>query len=485
MTPIAGFFSNRGVATYLVGGFVRDVLMGRPSKDIDISIQGDSFLLGQELSRELGGTFVSLDKKDRTARIVVSLQGEEHWQIDLTALGGTILEDLGRRDFTIDAMAVDLARFPFMRGVQLVDPFGGRADLEKKTVRATGNTVFSDDPGRLLRGVRLAVQLGFSLDPDTQADIKRCASLISQVSPERLRSELCLILSFSGAKSSLHRLDELDLLDRLFPELASCKGVSQPKEHYWDVFGHSLETVGQVERLLSITKDGSPEVDRNIPWDVSLEGYFSQEVAGGNTRTLVLKLAGLLHDIGKPSTKSFEPNGRMRFFGHSEVGAGMAASALERLRFSIKEIKAVQSMVELHLRPGSLSQNGELPTSRAIYRYQRDAGDVAIDTLFLNLADYLAAKGPAIDEVDWKGYAGRIGYILQALIKGQKSERPPKLVDGNDLMSVFGLSPGPGLKVLLEAVREAQAEGLVRTREEALAYLARRVPEPSNPGERH
>jgi len=184
----------------------------------------------------------------------------------------------------------------------------------------------------------------------------------------------------------------------------------------------------------------------------------------------MLKMAALLHDMAKPQTKSTEATGRIRFLGHGKEGAVMAASILERLRFSTKEIKLVETMVRHHLRPGQMSNVG-LPTPRAIYRYFRDTGDAGIDTLFLSLADHLATRGPRLDMAAWQEHAQMVEYVLAQRLEQQSRVTPPKLVDGHDLIDIFGMSPGPEVGEILEAVREAQAAGDVATRDEALSYI--------------
>jgi len=476
---LKAFFAARSIGAFLVGGFIRDRILNRPSRDIDVAINRDPFDIGQELAGVLSGTLVPLDMENRILRIVIpppTAEGKP-WNLDLSALVGELALDLSRRDFTVNAMAIELTGTSGDVGGPLLDPLGGRDDLQNGILRVVSDSAFKGDPVRLLRGVRLGAQLELTLDSHSQELIRRHASYVKRVSAERLRDELCGIMDCPGADESLRLMDDLGLLEPLLPELAQCKGVAQPKEHYWDVFGHSIETVRSGEKLLRLRGDGDDPIIREVPWSTLFDEHFSKEVSHVHPRRLIFKLACLLHDLGKPSTKTIQPDGRVRFFGHSEVGAQMAVGLLERLRFSNKEIKLVQVMVDLHLRPGQLSQEGQPPTARAMYRYQRDAGEVALDTLFLNLADYLAAKGPAVDGRDWKPYSSGIVQTINFLTQ-EKPASLPKLLDGHDLMAVFGLKPGPQLKVILEEIKEAQACSEVNNREEALAFVARRLGAP-------
>jgi poly(A) polymerase len=267
----------------------------------------------------------------------------------------------------------------------------------------------------------------------------------------------------------------MGLLDHLMPELTSAKGVTQPKEHFWDVFDHSLETVACVERLLrEYGDDKEDKILALVPWSPEIAEHFAHQAAGGRSKGAMLKLAALLHDIAKPATKTIEPSGRMRFLGHAKEGAAMASQIMERLRFSNREIKMVQLMIEHHLRPGYLLTE-EMPSRRAIYKYFRDTAEVGIDTLFLGLADHLAARGPTLNLDQWRKHTETTQYILSKWFEEQATIIPPKLIDGHILIEKLGLPPGPQIGEMLEIVREAQAAGEIQTSEEALDFVRKRL----------
>ena len=465
------FFASRNVTAYLVGGVVRDTLLGRDVGDVDVAVEGDPPAVGDELGGLLGGHSITLDERRGIVR-VVGVNGGRGPVIDVTPLRGGILADLSRRDFAIDAMARPL-RYPGNTGVgdDLIDPYDGRHDLAAAVVRAISPEVFAEDPGRLMRAPRLAAQLGFTIDEETAGLIRRDAMLVTTVSPERVRDELMKLIEAPHVARSLRLLDDLGLLCQAIPELAETKGVGQPREHHWDVFGHSIEAVGQVESLLQdrAEKPGFP-LDVAPTFD-SMDEYFAESAGDGYSRLDLLKLAGLLHDVAKPATRSIEASGRIRFLGHHIEGATVARRLMGRLRFGRSAIGLVGRAVEHHLRPGQMSEKGKLPTTRAIYRYYRDLGDAAIDTLYLNLADYLAARGPDLEERDWSDYCRLIGHILRGGLAPRAVEAAPRLLDGNDIMASFTLSPGPRIGRLLELVVEAQASGEISTKEEALRLV--------------
>jgi len=460
---------------YVVGGFVRDGLMGRTNKDIDIIVPGDALAIASDVAKSFQAKMVPLDEANQVARVILP-QDKSHWYLDFASLRGSIEEDLKLRDFTINAIAIRITQAKSnWAQAEFIDPLGGCRDLRSHSIRAVSEASFQQDPARLLRAFRFAATLDFSINRDTEALIRRDSKLITSVAGERLRDELCFILETNRAYESFCYLAQVGLLDHLMPELTSAKGVTQPKEHFWDVFDHSLETIASVELLLRERNAGKQhKIIAQVPWSDKLAQYFAQEISGGHTRRTMLKLAAVLHDIAKPATKTIEPNGKMRFLGHAKQGTAMATQIMERLRFSNREIKMVQLMIEHHLRPGYLLTE-EMPSRRAIYKYFRDTADVGIDTLFLGLADHLAARGPNLDLDQWRKHAETTQYILSKWFEERDTVLPPKLVDGNMLMEKFGLSPGPQIGELLEMVREAQATGEIKTAEEALGLVSKRL----------
>ncbi len=477
LTKVGNFFAEQDVHAYLVGGFVRDVLLGRDTADIDIAVASDALEVAPKVATALGGKYVLLDKANRMGRVIVLDKGTPstrgRWELDFSTFKGNIEQDLARRDFTIDAMAVDLSRLgKDYTDVQLIDPFNGWNDLHQGRIRAVTETAFESDAVRLLRAVRLAAELGFSIDKETETLIRRHSCLIANVASERVREELLRLLAISQAGYFLPYLDELGLLTAMIPELAQTKGIKQPKEHFWDIFDHSIGTVVAVDFVLRQGGWGyaNEEVLAAAPWSAVLAQHFDQEVSSGSTRRLLLKLAALLHDIAKPQTRAIEEAGRIRFLGHAKEGAAIAANILERLRFSGKEVKLVETVVRHHLRPGQTSHNG-LPSHRAIYRYFRDTGEAGIDILFLSLADHLATRGPDLNLAHWQEHTQMVEYILSQRFQEGSLVVPPKLVDGHDLIDIFGMSPGPKIGEFLEVVREAQASGELTTKEEALSYI--------------
>ena len=489
---------QKGYQSYVVGGFIRDRLLGRKTNDIDLAVNGDAVPVAREMARALKGKFVLLDEVNSTARVVVSGERRQEgsrrdeepcgpeWHLDFCSFSQNIEADLARRDFTINAMAVELGQLVAATGaragkekqarVKLIDPFSGEEDLENRVLRAVSDQIFEADAARLLRGVRLAAELGFTIEPETERLIRHCSQSIEKVPGERIREEFLRLLGLPRTAYYLKYLDRLGLLLALIPELAEGKGIQQPTVHFWDVFDHSLETVAALGFLLKETdwEYGSGDMLDSVPWSDSVAEHFSQEVSKGGNRKALLKLGGLLHDIAKPRTKSLDDSGRAHFLGHAKQGAAMAEALMNRLRFSRQETSLVERLVRHHLRPAQMANEG-LPTQRAIYRYFRDAKDAGIDILFLALADYLATRGPLVSMKEWRDNCRLVDYILTEHAKQQTKVLPLKIIDGHDLMNTFGLAPGPSIGKLLALVREAQGSGELTTREEALALVRKEL----------
>lgn len=466
LSPVCAFQECKA---YLVGGFVRDWLVGRDTADLDIAVSGDSLAVAQEAAELVDGRYVILDEDNRVGRVVVTGDSDP-WHIDITSYAGDIERDLLRRDFTVNAMALDLAAF-VSGEVSLLDPSGGEEDLKKGLLRQVSDRVFESDPSRLMRAVRLSRELNLEIEPITEDTIKLNSRLIESVPGEKVREELLKVLALPFAGNSVRYLDDLGLLCRIVPEIEAMKGVKQPKEHYWDVFEHSIESVAALEYILreSDWAYGRKELRSDVPWTQEIEQHFGQEVSGGSSRSTLLKLGILLHDIAKPKTKTIEESGRIRFLGHTKEGSLLAAAILDRLRFSAREIKYVEKVIYHHLHPAQMSNEG-MPTHRAIYRYFRDTAGTGIDVIFLALADYLAVAGPRVDIREWHMHIAQVKYIIEVHKKQEKEIMPVRLITGEDLMKEFSMRPGRTVGRLLILIREAQAAGEVRTREEALQY---------------
>jgi len=467
---------ERHASAWVAGGAVRDALLGRDPADLDLAVDVDDVgELARAIAQATGAATVAFDAERGVHRIVSRDDGST---VDLTLAAEGIGPNLLRRDFTINAMALPLQLWPTAAAPLVVDPVGGLEDLQAKRLRAVSEDGLAADPVRMVRAVRLCAELGLEVEPQTGAWIAAGAERMTSSAPERVRDELVRLMRPPGTAPHLRLLDRLGLLTQIIPELEAARETTQPKEHYWNVLEHSIEAVGKVQGVLRV-EPLDPEPDPAVPWTAQDEEHAGEPVGGGRTRADALRLAALLHDVAKPACKTVEEDGRIRFLGHAKEGAVIVEQVMERLRFSNRERRLVAAMVREHLRPGMITREPTGPSRRALHRYFRDAGDAAVDTLYLSFADYLAARGPRFDPDDWAAYAEGIHGILVAYYSRESEAPAPRLVDGHDLMGALGLEPGPIVGRLMETLREAQAAGEIETRPQAIALAGKLLAEGS------
>jgi len=473
----ARFFEEQHQKVFLVGGSVRNIVLGKPCVDWDMVIERDASALARRLADRLGGHYAHMHEK--ASRVVV--KGEQEMVFDVSQLGSNSLEaDLRLRDFTLDAIAAPLAsvveHFESGAPIQFIDPLRGLADVEARLLRAVDSEVFRHDPLRMLRAIRLSMRYSLTIDPATEGLLMRDAALLPQVAPDRIREELYAILAPNGATERLRGLDAYGLFTVLMPEFIPARGMRQPFPHYWDVLEHSFEAIGMLEQLAALLQQ-EPDVIRSSP--LEQEGHL-EEIAAllreaeqqGIFRFSMLtaprmKMAALLHDIGKPATYAVDEEGAIHFYGHPQAGIPLAQQIMKRLNASTADRRLAQQVTAHHMRPGQLGQAGPV-TPRAIRRYFVDLGHTGILIAILSLADHLATLGPQPLNEHWTRHLSVVRLLLTSYIRARESILPAQLVSASDLMRRLKLAPGPHVGQLLEQIAEAQAEGRIHSREEAL-----------------
>jgi poly(A) polymerase len=444
---------------WVVGGAVRDALLGRTAGDLDLAVPTGALRLGRALADGLGWSFVLLDAQRGVCRIVGDLQ------IDIADFRGPDLgADLAGRDFTVNALAASVAALVDEGVAEVEGVTGGLADLEAKRVRLCGPRALAEDPVRTLRVAVLAVQPGWSVDPGLESVALAAAPSLRESAAERVRDELVALVNGPAAGRGFRLLDRFGVVDIVLPENAAMRSTPQPAPHRFDVWEHSLRAVEAMDEIAA-------HLDRLAPWGEELAGHLAEDLGDGLGRAGALKLAALLHDVAKPETRA-EVDGRVRFIGHDVIGAERARGIAGRLRFSGRATGMLCRLVAQHLRPMHLTQAGRI-TRRARYRFFRDLGEDSRDLLLLALADGAGMDGRPPLEV----WAGAGGAVLRALMEGAAEARAvastPSLLDGDEVMAAVGIGPGPMVGRLLAGLREAQALGHIRTREEALASVRR------------
>jgi poly(A) polymerase len=375
LSPIYDFAKAKKVKLYLVGGALRDLILGRTKEnpDFDFCLKSGALRFGAKLARQLRCAFVVLDEEHAACRLVKKIKGKVYTFDFSDFRAATLEKDLRHRDFTINSMALSLGDALEDQDLEglIIDPYSGRVDLKAKIIKVTGPGSLKEDPLRILRAFSFSCMLGFSLDKETLRLAKKEKNKISAVSSERIREELFKILDSPMAYDCLVILDKLKILEVIFPEIKPMRGIGQGPYHHLDVWQHTLETLSQFESVIKGARK-SPRIN----------DYLQEELAGLRKRSSLLKLACILHDVGKPKAMRREKK-KIIFHGHERIGLGLTRIISRRLKLSNEECRALEKIVLWHLRPGYLADNPH-PSARAIFRYFRDTGNEALSVLLLS-----------------------------------------------------------------------------------------------------
>jgi poly(A) polymerase len=432
-----------GREAWLVGGAVRDRLLGRPTDDVDVALAGDPRRAARAIAKATGGAAFRLSGAFGAWRVV----GPGHsWHVDLVPLrDADIAADLAARDFTINAMAQPLA------GGGVLDPHGGRADLEARRVRMVSEAALAADPLRTLRAVRLATELSLEIEPATRRAAAAHAPEIERVAPERVFAELKRIVTADRAREGLAAMEDLDLMRAVLPELTTLHGVQQNEFHHADVFDHTLEVLDAVQQL------------ERDPWVADL---LAEPLADDLTRGGGMRFAALLHDAAKPQTRGVRPDGRVTFIGHDAAGAALARDVLRRLRASQRLVEYVAALTLHHLRLGFLVHERPL-SRRSVWRYLRATEPYSADVTIFTVADRLATRGRNADAAIAVHVELAREMLDHALAERAAAPQPP-LVRGDELARALDLPPGPRLGELLAQLEEDRYVGDIATKDDAV-----------------
>jgi poly(A) polymerase len=445
-----------GERVWLVGGALRDRLLGRPTPDLDVVVDGDVRAAARRLGRGAGGASFELSDQFGAWRVVAR---DRSWQVDISPLhGGSLDADLAARDLTVNAMAEPLG------GGDLVDPHGGARDLDDRRLRMVSAAAFDADALRTLRVARLATELGFEIDPATADAVRAHAAGLGRVAQERVFSELRRLVVADDPVRGIELTDELNLTEQVLPELTELRGVEQTRYHHRDVHGHTVEVL---QATVDLERDpGRTLGDAALAAPVS--ALLAEPLADELTRGGALRFGALLHDIAKPRTRTELPGGRIGFPHHDEEGAEMARAALARLRASERLRAHVAALARHHLRLGFLVHDMPLDR-RAIYRYLVACEPVEVDVTLLSVADRLATRGRKADEAIAR-HLELARTVLAAALERRATGQQPPLVRGDELAAELGIPRGPELGALMDQIAEARFAGEVTTRTEAIAF---------------
>lgn len=441
---------------WIAGGAVRDAALGREVDDLDLAVMGDPAAGAKAISQQGGGHAFELSAEFATWRAVAA---DGSWQVDLTALRGEAIEaDLAERDFTVGAVAVPLA------GGDPIDPYGGLADLERRVLRVVGERSFASDPLRLLRAARLAAELQLEVDAATVALARAEASRAAEPAGERQLAELRQLVGGPDPLRGMALLDELGLTAPVWPELEALRGVEQGPNHHLDVHGH---TMAVLERTLEVERELDRFGGERAP---ELRTLLAEPLADEMSRGTALRFGALVHDIGKPATRS-EHDGYVTFVGHDRDGAEIVAGLCDRWRASRALTRHLQGLTLHHLRLGFLVHEAPLPPRR-VHEYLRATEPVAADVTLLTIADRLSARGsgPFATEEAIEAHLELARQMLAAALDWRRDGPPRPLLRGDELVAELGVSEGPELGELLAELEAAQYASEIATRDQAVAF---------------
>ncbi|MFH1672352.1 MAG: hypothetical protein ABIF87_02845 [Pseudomonadota bacterium] len=447
---------------YLVGGTIRDLLLERPVSDLDIAVPKQAMAVAQNFARLVGGAFVPLDWESETARVVLP-----NAVFDFSAMKGeTIEDDLTKRDFTINSLAVEIEasdRF----AEKFIDPFSGIQDLHAKRLVPCSDTIFLDDPLRILRAYRLVVTLGLTMVEELPSLIKRDRAKLSRTSSERIRDELFLILSCPATDKIMQQMDITGILAVLFPEIDPMKETGQDRYHHLNVWGHSVLALKKLEHVMN-----------NLPeyfgqYSHQATAHLERHPVQGRPVKALVKLATLFHDVGKPETYLKDKQGKIHFYGHAKAGGRRIGKIAKRLKLSRKEIYFLESLVSNHMHPDHLLAV-ESPSLRSVGRFFRKHGEEFWALFCIYYADFLAKKGPESEKLSLTQVRDNLMRVLSSYYEQIRPKEIAKpLLTGRDLIETLGLTPGPPFKEILEKVHEAYVEGRIQGKDEAVELVKR------------
>lgn len=454
---------------FLVGGCVRDFLLGSEMlRDFDFVLGNLPFKLAQELADKLQGSMIVLSEEFGQYRVVFH-RLDRILTIDFSKYKGSCIEeDLRKRDFTINSLAIDLSTLFKKEELKIVDPVGGINDLQSRILKLSSKEALNEDPLRILRGIRIACEYQFYIDPSLSRDICDKRELLAKVASERIKSELIRIFEAQGIADSLILMDNLGILSILIPEVNTYHGFEQGERHREDLWTHSIKTAQRVEELLKSLEKQWPE------YGALFQKHFSEWMGGEIKRSTLLKLAGFLHDIGKPGTRSIDNKGRIKFYGHDNLGAKIILDVSKRFRFGYKTQKYLETVISNHMRIINLANTSSILTQRAKYRFCRDLGDNLLDLCLLTLADVESTDYLINFSEEFKKLRDNCDNLIKYYFNDYTKIPEKPLLSGNDIMKIFGIPEGKQIGVLIKLVKEAEVQGLIHTREDAINFLKER-----------
>jgi len=454
LSVISRIARGRNLGVWLVGGVLRDAYLKLKKElvDFDFCVEKETLTVVKEFAKSISSKFITLDKSQESFRVVLKKRGKIY-TYDFTAMRGeTIKEDLALRDFAINTLAISLSA----KKSELIDYFQARKDIRAKVIKVVKDEVIAQDPLRILRGFSFVANYGFRINAKTLKLMVKHKSLIKKVSKERINEELFKILASNNSYEVIKVIDKLKIIDEFIPEIIKMRDVRQGGYHHLDVWKHSLEALRQFELFFS----------KRLIKNEEIAFYLNQELASQRRRIQIIKLACLLHDIGKPKAKK-RLNKKTIFYAHEKIGRDLAGEIADNLRLSLREKSLLMKLIFWHLRPGYLADQIN-PSQRAIYRFFRDTQEQGPAVIILSLSDWRATRGPLTNAKKRRRHEEIMLDLVGKYFRDKKKKPLMRLIDGHSIMRKFKIPSGPLVGVVLQKIKEEQALGKISTKQEAL-----------------
>ena len=462
---------------FLVGGAIRNTYLGKEVQDLDFVVKKDAITAAKNVADRFNGDFYILDKKRGAARALISIRGKK-LIIDFSLLDGkSIDDDLNKRDFTINAMAI---KIPLSSKV--IDPLNGKGDIKGSVLRSCSPNSFQEDPVRVIRAIRFMNEFNLFLDQSEGELIKSASRSLDEISNERKRDEIINVLEKTDVKKALTQMLKFGIIEKVFPEVMKLYKMELDPPHVHDAWTHTLQVVCYCQQLMAVLKN-CPNTKRLHPrikqaintlsrYKNFVFDYMNDPINMNRSMYSLLILAGIYHDAGKGVVPPIIKDNRKRFPRHAKLGSELIHNRAKIMGFSNSEVEYLTKIVRFHMKPSQSEFTNNNKKDIHIHRFYKKAGLAGILVGFIHLSDVLATYEDTLTDERWNRAISSVNNIFDAyFIHPGKIITPPKLIDGNDILKEFDLQPGKTIGDLLERVVEAQVNGEVNTKVEAIDYL--------------
>ena len=484
-STISDFFlshSDNFGEIYAIGGYLRDKLISKFNKDLDFVVKKNSIKAAREIADFFGGDFYTLDNKRETARALIPFENQQ-LIVDVALINGeNIFDDLRKRDFTLNAMAINL-----IEPDKIIDPLGGQVDLQLKKLIPCSKSSFSDDPVRTLRAVRFIQNLGLDFDQNIKPAIISASKNLHKISAERIRDELCQILGLSGLDRSYELLAEFGLITQVFPEISNLKEIAPKIPHMHDALTHSLRVSELIRFFLDCIFNTEEKSENKFINDIQLliDNYKDSMIKLLNKFDKLnfsiyplMALTALYHDSAKQNILPVEEEGKIVFPDHAKKSAEIVRTRMSALAFSNEDINFVETIIRYHM-SGYLKSIGEDDNpNRGIYCYFQETGDLGVLLGFFHLADLIATYEETLSSIRWRSALNTMERILDRWFNHfEEVISPTRLITGDELIKEFGMNPGRKIGQILDRIREEQAAGILSEKKLALDFAKKMIDE--------